>query len=124
MLNTQLSSFGVNYEDEDKLLLLLASLPTHFDHLVTTLMYGKETVVLDEVTSALLSHVKMKQDGDGSQADELVVKSKSSNRGRSESRSNVNRSRSKSRAKKDVKCFYCHKKGHYKNQCKELKEHL
>ena len=27
-----------NYEDEDKSLLLLASLPTFFDHLVTTLM--------------------------------------------------------------------------------------
>ena len=40
MSNTQLSSFGVNYEDEDKALLLLASLPT-FDHLVTTLMYEK-----------------------------------------------------------------------------------
>ena len=127
MLNTQLSSFGVNYEDEDKVLLLLASLPASFDHLVTTLMYGKETIVLEEVTSALLSHVKMKQDGDGSQADGLIVKSKSSNRGRSRSRgqnSNRNRSQSKSCAKKDVECFYCHKKGHYKNQCKELKEYL
>ena len=66
MLNTQLSSFGVNYEDEDKALLLFAMLPTSFDHLVTTLMYGKETIVLEEVTSALLSHMKMKQDGDGS----------------------------------------------------------
>ena len=60
MLNTQLSSFEVNYEDEDKSLLLLASLPTSFDHLVTTLMYGKGTIVLEEVTSALLSHIKMK----------------------------------------------------------------
>ena len=85
MLNTQLLSFGVNYEDEDKALLLLVSLPT-FDHLVTTLMYGKETIVLEEVTSALLSHIKMKQDGEGSQADELIVKSESSNRGRSMSR--------------------------------------
>ena len=69
----------------------------------------------------------MKQDGDGSQADGLIVKSESSNRGRSRSKgrnSNRNRSQSKSRAKKDVECFYCHKKGHYKNQCKELKEHL
>ena len=41
MLNTQLSSFRVNYEDEDKALLLLASLSTSFDHLVTTWMYGK-----------------------------------------------------------------------------------
>ena len=42
MLNTQLSSFGVNYEDEDKVLLLLVLLPTSFDHLVTTLMYEKD----------------------------------------------------------------------------------
>ena len=80
MLNTQLSSFGVNYEDEDKVLLLLASLLTSFDHLVTMLMYGKETVILNEVTSAFLSNLKMKQDGDDSQADGLIVKFKSSNR--------------------------------------------
>ena len=92
MLDTQLSSFVVNYEDEEKALLLLAMLPTPFDHLVTILIYGKKTVVLDEVTSALLSHVKMKQDGDGSEADGLIVKSELSNQGRSESRSNRNRS--------------------------------
>ena len=34
------------------------------------------------------------------------------------------RDHSRSRTKKDVECFYCHKKGCYKNQCKELKEHL
>ena len=78
MLNTQQSSFGVNYEDEDKAL-------------------------LEEGTSALLSHIKMKQNSDGSQADGLIVKSESSNRGRSRLRgrnSNRNRSQSKSRAKK------------------------
>ena len=62
MLNTQLSSFGVNYDDKDKALLLLVLLHTSFDHLVTTLMYKKEIVVLDKVTNAILSHVKMKQD--------------------------------------------------------------
>ena len=98
MLNTQLSSFGVNYEDEDKALLILASLSTSFNHLVTTLMYGKETMVLEEVTSALLSHIKMKQDCDGFQADGLIVKFESSNRGRSRSRGqNSNRNRSQSK---------------------------
>ena len=76
----------MNYEDEDKSLLLLASLPTSFDHLVTTLMYGKETIELEEVTSALFSHIKMKQDDVGSQADGLIVKFESSNKGRSRSR--------------------------------------
>ena len=74
------------FRSEDKALLLLASLPTSFDYLVTTLMYRKETIVLQEVTSALLSYIKMKQDCDGSQADGLIVKSESSNRGRSKSR--------------------------------------
>ena len=86
MLNTQLSSFGVIYEDEDKALLLLALLLTSFDYLVTTLMYGKETTVLKEVTSALLSHIKTKQDSDGSQADGLIAKFESSSRGRSRSK--------------------------------------
>ena len=103
-----------NYEDEDKASLLLASLPTSFDYLVTTLMYGNETIVLEKVTSALLSHIKMKQDGDGSQVDGLIVKSESSNSGRSKLRgrnSNRNRSQSKSRAKKDVECFIVTRKG-------------
>ena len=66
----------------------------------------------------------MKKDDDGSQVDGLIVKSKSSNRRRSESKSSGNRSQSRSRTKKDVECLYCHKKGHYKNLCKELKKHL
>ena len=76
------------------------------------------------MTSSLLSHVKMKLDDNGSQADGLIVRSKSSNRRRSESKTNGKRSHSRSCTKKDVECFYCHKKGHYKKQCIELTEHL
>ena len=38
--------------------------------------------------------------------------------------SNRNKSQSRSHAKRDVECFYCRKKRHYKNWYKELKEHL
>lgn len=41
---------------------------------------GKGTLELNEVIGALLSLVKMKKDGDDSQAYGLVVKSKSNNR--------------------------------------------
>ena len=126
ILITQLLNFGVNLEEEDKAIFLLASLPTSFNHLVTMLMHGNDTLELEEVTSALLSHSKMKQDGDDSQGDGLVVHSKS-NCSRKKSRgsnSNNERSQSKSCVKKDIECFYCHKKGHWKNQCKELKQHL
>lgn len=46
MLNMQLSNFRVKLEEEDKAIFQLALLPTSFDHLMTTLMYGKETLEL------------------------------------------------------------------------------
>ena len=44
--------------DEEKalMLILLSSLPESFDHIVTTMLYGKETLILEEVTSTLLSN--------------------------------------------------------------------
>ena len=71
--------------------------------------------------------MKMKQDGDRSQADGLIAKSESSICGRSRSRGRSscrNKSQSRSHAKKDIEYFYYHKKWHYNNQCKELNEHL
>lgn len=40
---------------EDKVLLLLTSIPTSYKHKVTMLFYGKDTVGLEEVTSVMLS---------------------------------------------------------------------
>jgi len=42
--------------DEDKALILLSSLPQSYDHITTTMLYGKETFILWEVTSTLLSN--------------------------------------------------------------------
>ncbi|ESR45251.1 hypothetical protein CICLE_v10003098mg [Citrus x clementina] len=51
----ELEAIGVKIEDGDKALRLLWSLPTSYKHLLPTLMYGKETVNLEEVTNTLLS---------------------------------------------------------------------
>ncbi|KAH7849584.1 hypothetical protein Vadar_019987 [Vaccinium darrowii] len=130
MLNSQLVGFGVTLDEEDKAILLLASLPPSYDHLVTTVMYGKETLSLDEVTSTLLSHEKMRRD-DNVDADQgLFVSKPQPSRGRSKSKGKggSNRERSQSRGtsntKKDVECHFCHKMGHYKNQCEDLKNLL
>jgi hypothetical protein len=56
MLNTQLLNFAVNIGEEDKEILLLASLPPSYDHLVTTLLNRKGTLAFEEVTRSLLSH--------------------------------------------------------------------
>ncbi|VFQ74792.1 unnamed protein product [Cuscuta campestris] len=53
-ITTELDSIDVKIEEEDKALLLLASLPSSFDNIVTTLLFGKETLKFDEVVAALL----------------------------------------------------------------------
>ena len=47
----------MKFEDEDKALMLLNSLPTSsmYDNLVTTLTWGKETLELEDVTEAQLA---------------------------------------------------------------------
>ena len=43
-------------DEEDKALILLSSLSESYYHIVTTMLYGKETLILEEVTSTLLSN--------------------------------------------------------------------
>ena len=47
-------------------LILLISLPESYDNLVTTLMWGKETLEFEEITGALLSFNQRKKSSDGS----------------------------------------------------------
>ena len=43
-------------DDEDMPIILLCLLPRPYEHLVTTLTYGKEDVKVDEIVTALLGH--------------------------------------------------------------------
>jgi len=46
----------VKIDEEDKALILLSSLPESYDHIVTTMLYVKETLILKEIISTLLSN--------------------------------------------------------------------
>ena len=92
--------------------------------LVTTLMWGKETLDLEEITSALLGfQMRKKASDEGTQGEGLVVKG-NQERGRSNTRngSRENKSRSKSRRRKDIQCYKCGKKGHMKRECSDRKK--
>ena len=56
----------MKFEEEDMALILLNSLPESYDNLATTLMRGKETLELEEITSALLAFKQRKKASDGS----------------------------------------------------------
>ena len=72
----------VKYKDDDKALLFLRSLSPSFKHFKTTIMFGKESIKLDEVMEAIQSYSKMDENTEGSQAHGLYTKGKE--RGRSE----------------------------------------
>jgi len=42
--------------EQDKVLILLSSLSEPYDHIVTTMLYGKKTLILEKVTSTILSN--------------------------------------------------------------------
>jgi len=46
----------VKIDEEDKALILLSSFSESYNHIVTTILYSKETLILEEVTSTLLSN--------------------------------------------------------------------
>ncbi|KAL5577191.1 hypothetical protein UlMin_018890 [Ulmus minor] len=52
-LIVDLSNIGVKYEDEDKALVLLYSLPKSYETLVDILQHGRETISVEEVVGSL-----------------------------------------------------------------------
>ena len=104
--------------DEDKALLLLNSLPDSYDHLTTTLLYGKEKIKYIDVANALVNNEFRRKDKSAnrdSESEALTVRGKTNNR-RYTSRG---KSRSKSRGRlldrrhlaKD-ECVIYRQKGH------------
>uniref|UniRef100_A0A2N9ER08 Integrase catalytic domain-containing protein n=1 Tax=Fagus sylvatica TaxID=28930 RepID=A0A2N9ER08_FAGSY len=85
----------IKFEDEDKAMMLLTSLPASYEHLVMTLLYGKETLELEEVSGALLDHYQRKhKDSAESSGEGLVGHMKRDcpewNKGKEESSTSVN----------------------------------
>ena len=106
------------FEDEDKALLLLNSLPDEYDHLTTTLLHGKDSITFDAVCSALYrseTRKKDKRDHRDTTAEVLTV------RGRSHSSKPGRRGKSKGRPAKD-ECAFCREKGHWKKNCPKLQK--
>ncbi|KAL0293416.1 UNVERIFIED_CONTAM: Retrovirus-related Pol polyprotein from transposon TNT 1-94 [Sesamum radiatum] len=91
---TDLARLDVSIEDEDRVMILLCSLPFSYEHLVTTLTYGKETIKGNQDRGR-----KFEKEGSGKR-----------------------NSRSKSRGKKTIHCYKCKEPGHMKRDCPKLKK--
>jgi hypothetical protein len=133
-LINDLSRIDVQFSEEDRALLLLASFPDSYEHFVTTLMFGKTTLKFNEIVQDIISHVTMKKADDKSTSGSALnveSRGRNSNRGSGRGRSKSRSGRSKSRYprnsngqsnSKTIECWNCGKTGHYKNQCKAPKK--
>lgn len=57
-------------EEEDQAIILLALLLSSFENLMTTLLVGKTTLTIDEVSSVLLGAEKIKNPSNTSQVED------------------------------------------------------
>jgi len=53
---SELLSVDVKIDEEDKVLILFSALLESYDHIVINMLYGKETLILEEVMLTLLSN--------------------------------------------------------------------
>ena len=106
------SSRSVKIDEEDRAILLLCSLPPSYEHLITTLTYGKETIKLEDVTAALLSYDMRKRNNaeEVAHGEGLLV---NGGQGRKGYEAGKNK-------KKKVQCHKCKRWGHIKMDCLDL----
>ena len=66
-------SLDIRIDEEDRALLLLCSLPVSYDGLITTLVYGKETLNFEEMVGVLRSNDQWKKLCKGSLNSEVLA---------------------------------------------------
>ncbi|GKE31825.1 zinc finger, CCHC-type containing protein, partial [Tanacetum coccineum] len=104
-------------KDEDQALMLLTSLPSSYENFVETLLYGRESLTMEDVMVTLNSReLKKRTEGTKEVAgDGLYVRGRSDYSGKAHSRGS---SWFKLRVvTSKLKCFICHSKGHLKRDC-------
>ncbi|KAH9716107.1 Integrase catalytic domain-containing protein [Citrus sinensis] len=111
-----LEDINVSLEDEDKAIILLSSLPPSYEHFVNTLLYGRQSISMADVKDSLSSKEVTKR-AETKAGEGLMA------RGRPEKRNyNKGKKRDKSKSKnKNLKCFHCHKEGHFKRDYPDRK---
>ncbi|KAL4324111.1 hypothetical protein GQ457_11G021170 [Hibiscus cannabinus] len=101
-----LIQLDMNIKDEDRAMIFLCSLPPFYEHIVTTLTYGKEKIKVEEITATLLAHNQWKHNKNESfHIDGLCVKGNQDRERKLEESSKRRNSRSKSRGKKTIRCY-------------------
>jgi hypothetical protein len=104
-----LKNIDVQVDDEDQGLILLYSLPDLFDNFVNSMLYGRHTISLADVKSALNSmelRTRLNRKGSDNQVEGLFVKGRSKNSSNLRGRSSERDLEGQSKSKKNIQCYY------------------
>ncbi|KAK8921663.1 hypothetical protein KSP39_PZI019972 [Platanthera zijinensis] len=122
----QLESMKITLEDELQALMVLSSLPESWETLVVSLSNSApDGVVTMEMVSGCLLNEELRRKDSGSSTPGVFLME---GRGRSVKKDvrhrDSSRSKSRGKSKKDIECYYCKKKGHFKKDCFQMKRDL
>lgn len=113
-----LENIEIKIEDEDQALLLLRSLPTEYESLSDALLYGRESLTLEDIQAALFSkELKRKSESKQDSNPEIL-----NVRERNEKRDFKPKKLQRFKSKEKLKRFLCKREGHFKRDCPERKK--
>ena len=108
-ISNQLASMNINLEDELQALFLPSSFPESWETLV---------VSMEQVSASILNEELRRRNAGTSSGESRALVSENRGRGKSRDKGHADKGRSKSRSRKDIVCYNCGEKGHFKSQCK------
>ena len=130
-ITNQLSFVEIDFDDEIRALIVLASLPNSWEamRMAVSNSTGKEKLKYNDIRDLILAEEIHRRDAGETLGSSSTLNletrgrgnDRNSNRGRSKSR-NSNRNRSKSRLGQQVQYWNCGKTGHFRNQYKSPKK--
>ncbi|GKC22664.1 zinc finger, CCHC-type containing protein [Tanacetum coccineum] len=110
-----LANIDIEIEDEDQALMLLTSLSSSYENFVETLLYGRESLTMEDVLATLnVTELKKRTEGTKEETgDELYVKGRSDHSIKLILVEVLGLSQGTGKRK----CFICHSEGHLKRDC-------
>ena len=126
-----MSSIEIDFDDEIRALIILASLPNNWEVMKMAISNstGKEKLKYNDIQDLILAEEIRRRDAGKTLGSDSVLNleirgrgnDKNSNWGRLKSR-NSNWNKSKSRSGQQIQCWNCGKAGHFRRQCKSPKK--
>ena len=126
-ITNQLSTVGIEFDDEVRALILLDSLPNSWEAMRMTVsnFAGKSKLKYDDIRDLILSEEVRRRDAniDNAQDQAFVTENKSRGRSKGSNDRKFNgrsQSRDRSQFKETRECFHCGKRGHLRRDCWHL----